>query len=217
MSIASDVRSYADSALEQGRQVVDQAADQARARFGDAQGNAQDLAGKAASKATATYTDLRTKGEALYGRVSALPVVEQVSSTVEPYVSQFGAQLNGYRTTVAEKVDQAYAELKKNDQIAKVLGVAETAAGVVVETVNERVVTPVKSLLDREPATATKAPAPFDSAPAEAPAKTPAKATSPAKAPARATSRAKATPANATSPAKATPAKRTTTRRTTQA
>jgi len=154
MSIASDVRSYADTALEQGK---------------------------------TTYTDLRTKGEALYGRVTTLPVVEQVSSTVEPYV----AQLNGYRTTVTDKVEQLYTDLKKNDQVAKALGVAEQAAGVVIETVNERVVNPVKSLLDRETVTEAK--------PA---AKTPA---------------AEAAPVKSATPAKAAPAKRTTTRRTTKA
>jgi len=154
MSIASDVRTYADTALEQGK---------------------------------TTYTDLRTKGEALYGRVTTLPVVEQVSSTVEPYV----AQLNGYRTTVTDKVEQLYTDLKKNDQVAKALGVAEQAAGVVIETVNERVVNPVKSLLDRETVTEAK--------PA---AKTPA---------------AEAAPAKSTTPAKAAPAKRTTSRRTTKA
>jgi len=116
-----------------------------------------------------------------------LPVVEQVSSTVEPYV----AQLNGYRTTVTDKVEQLYTDLKKNDQVAKALGVAEQAAGVVIETVNERVVNPVKSLLDRETVTEAK--------PA---AKTPA---------------AEAAPAKSTTPAKAAPAKRTTTRRTTKA
>jgi hypothetical protein len=206
MSIANDLRSYADSALEQGRQVVDQA----QSRFSDVQGNAQDITGKAAGKATATYADLRTKGEALYGRVSTLPVVEQVTATVEPYV----AHLNGYRTVVVEKVEQAYTDLKKNDQVAKVLGVAETAAGVVVETVNERVVTPVKSLLDHEPETATKAPAAFDTVPAEAPepAVTPAEA--PVKAPAEAPVKA---PAKATSAAKATPVKRTATPRTPKA
>src|SRR6266536_3253903 len=118
MSIASDVRAYADSALEQGKQVVDQA----QARLTEARADAADLAGKAAtkaaSKATETYTDLLAKGEALYERVSALPVVEKVSSTVEPYVAQF----NGYRATVTEKVEQLYTDLKKNDQVAKVLG-----------------------------------------------------------------------------------------------
>jgi hypothetical protein len=208
MSIANDLRSYADSALEQGRQVVDQA----QSRFSDVQGNAQDITGKAAGKATATYADLRTKGETLYGRVSTLPGVEQVTATVEPYV----AQLNGYRVVVAEKVEQAYTDLKKNDQVAKVLGVAETAAGVVIETVNERVVTPVKSLLDHESETATKAPAAFDTVPAEAPepAAASAAASAPVEAPVKAPVKA---PAKPTSAAKATPVKRTTTPRTPKA
>jgi len=187
MSIASDVRSYADSALEQGKQVVDQA----QSRFSDVQGGAQDFAsktaGKAAVKASETYTDLRTRGEAIYERVSTLPVVERATTVAEPYV----AQLNGYRTTVSDKVEQLYTDLKKNDQVAKVLGVAETAAGVVIETVNDRVVNPVKSLLEREPVT--------DSKPTTAKAPT-----------------AEAAPVKAAAPAKA-PAKRTTTRRTTKA
>lgn len=192
MSIASDVRSYADSALEQGKQVVDQA----QSRLGEVQDNAQDFAsktaGKAASKASETYADLRTRGEELYERVSTLPVVERATAVAEPYV----AQLSGYRTTVTDKVEQLYTDLKKNDQVAKVLGVAETAAGVVIETVNERVVNPVKSLLEREPVT--------DSKPTTA--KTPATPAAPA-------AEASAKPA---APAKA-PAKRTTTRRTTKA
>lgn len=189
MSLVSDVRSYADSALEQGKQAVDQA----QSRFSDVQGSAQDLAGKAVRQASDTYADLRTRGEAVYERVSTLPVVERATAVAEPYV----AQLNGYRTAVTDKVEQLYTDLKKNDQVAKVLGVAETAAGVVIETVNERVVNPVKSLLEREPVT--------DSRPTAA--KTPVAAATPAK----------TTPAKTTAPAKAAPAKRTTTRRTSKA
>lgn len=182
MSIASDVRSYADSALEQGKHAAAEA-----------------------------YADLRTRGEALYERVSTLPVVERATAVAEPYVSQVGAQLNGYRATVTDKVEQLYADLKKNDQVAKVLGVAETAAGVVVETVNERVVTPVKSILDREPATEAK-PTP---ATAPAPAATTATPAAPATTPAPSATAAPSTAA--TSPAKAAPAKRATTRRTSKA
>lgn len=167
MSIASDVRSYADSALEQGKQVG---------------------------------ADLRNRGEALYERVSTLPVVERATAVAEPYV----AQLNGYRTTVTDKVEQLYTDLKKHDQVAKVLGVAELAAGVVVETVNERVVNPVKSLLEREPVTEAK--------PTTAKTPVPAATAAPAQSPVAA-----AAPAKTTSPAKAVPAKRTTTRRTTKA
>jgi hypothetical protein len=146
VSISNDVRSYADSALEQGKQVIDQAA----------------------TRALATCAGLRSRGEALYGQVSTLPVVQQVSATVE----------------------QIYADVKKNDQVAKVLGVAEQAAGAVIETVNERVVNPVKALIDREPGTG------------------PAAGASPAKQSSTATSTAASTAK--TVPAKRPPARRST-------
>jgi hypothetical protein len=210
MSITSDFRSYADSALEQSKQVIEQA----QARLTGARGDASGLADKAATKASETYTDLRTKGEALRERVSSLPAVEQVGSTVEPYV----AQLNGLRLTLVEKVEQVYAELKTNEQVAKVLGVAEQAAGVIVGTVNDRVVNPVKARLEPEPgpehAAAPAAPTAEVTVPAEATIRD--EATAPAKAPAatKTASAAKATPAaKATSAAKATPAKRTSSRR----
>jgi hypothetical protein len=105
MSITNDVRTYADAALGQGKHVVDQAQAKLTDTFtgvaGDAtvvvekvQGRAQGLA----SKASETYGELAKLGESLYERVSALPVVDSVSSTVEPYV----AQLNSYRTALTE-------------------------------------------------------------------------------------------------------------------
>lgn len=200
MSIASDVRSYADSALGQ-----------AEARLTEVRGDATELASTLLSRAAVTYTELRTRGEELTKRASALPPVERASASVEPYV----AQLIGYGTVAAEKLEQAYAELRKNDQVAKVITVAETS----IDAVQER----VTSLLDRRPT--GRAPA---SAPVKAPANVapstkaqqaakaaPAANAKASKAPAKAGT-AKATPAKA-SAAKATPAKRTTTQRATKA
>jgi len=180
MSITSDVRSYADSALGQ-----------AQARLTEVRGDATELANSLLSRATTTCMELRSKGEALTRRAGA---------SIEPYV----AQLKGYGTVAAETFEQAYAELRKNDQVAKVIA----AAGVSVDAVQGR----VTSLLDRQPA----APAPATSPTKPTPA---AKAQPPAKAvpAAKATSAAKAQRATKTSAAKATPAKKTRTRRTTEA
>ena len=203
MSITSDVRSYADSLLQQSKQVIGQA----QARLTEVPSDASGLADKAATRASETYSDLRTKGEALRERVSALPAVDQVSSTMEPYV----AQLNGYRVALIEKVEQLYAELKTNDQVARVLGVAEQATGAIVGTVNERLVNPVRSRLERESDgehAATLATPGDVTVPAEvtvpAQAAVPAKAATPTKA---------TTATKTTSAAKATPAKRSTTPR----
>jgi len=189
MSIASDVRSYADSALGQ-----------AQARLTEVRGDATELANSLLSRATTTCMELRSKGEALTRRAGALPGVERAGASIEPYV----ALLKGYGTVAAETFEQAYAELRKNDQVAKVIA----AAGVSVDAVQGR----VTSLLDRQPA----APAPATSPTKPTPA---AKAQPPAKAvpAAKATSAAKAQRATKTSAAKATPAKKTTTRRTTEA
>jgi len=104
--------------------------------------------------------------------------------------------------------EQAYAELRKNDQVAKVIA----AAGVSVDAVQGR----VTSLLDRQPAAPAPATSPTKPTPA---AKAQPAATSPTKPTpaAKATSAAKAQRATKTSAAKATPAKKTTTRRTTEA
>src|SRR3954468_463409 len=111
MSFANDVRSYADAALEQGKHVVDQAQSRlSEVAPTEVVDKVQDRAQDFATRATATYADLARKGESLYERVSAMPIVESVSATVEPYVKQ----LDGYRVAVTEKVEVLYAELKKN-------------------------------------------------------------------------------------------------------
>lgn len=193
MSITNDVRTYADVALEQGKHAVDQAQAAVTERITGVAGDAtvvvekvQSRAQGLVSKASETYGELASLGESLYERVSALPVVDSVSSTVEPYV----AQLNGYRTAFTEKVEELYADLKKNEQFAKVLDGAELAATVVLDTVTERVIKPVRSAVapapapkrahptsataaaNHKPAAAKTAPA--KAAPAKAPAKRPA-------------------------------------------
>lgn len=183
MSITSDVRSYADSAREQ-----------AQARLTEVRGDAAQLAGSVMSRASVTYAELRSRGEVLTKRVGTLPGVERATATVEPYV----AQLKDYGSGAAEKLEQVYAGLRKNDQVAKVITAAETA----IEAVQEH----VTSLLDRQPAASAAASAPA------APTKAPDKEDGTAEAkPTAKTSAAKA------SAAKATPAKRTTTPRTTKA
>jgi DNA-binding protein HU-beta len=186
MSIASDVRSYADSALGQ-----------AQTRATEVRGDATEFAGRVLSRAAATYTELWTRGDALTKRAGA---------TVEPYI----VQLKGYGTAAAERLEQTYVELRKNDQVAKVVTAAETTIGAVQERVT--------SLLDRQATAPARAGEPTG-APAEAAAKptAPAKAKPKPTAAAKRTTSATAKPAGNASAANATPARRTTTRRTTKA
>lgn len=112
MSIASDVRTYAGAAFAQGKQVVDQT----QARLGSS--------AELTDKARETYAELRERGEALYQRISVLPVVGQLT--------------------------EAASSLSKNEQVNKALHVAELAAAAVIDTINARVLTPIRSLLDQQ-------------------------------------------------------------------
>jgi hypothetical protein len=201
MSITNEVRTYADAALEQGKQVVDQAQARLTDRINTVADDAtvvvekvQDRAQGLVSKASETYGELAGLGESLYERVSTLPVVDSLSSTVEPYV----AQLKGYGTVVAEKAEELFADLKKNEQFAKVLGSAELAATAVLETVNERVIKPVRSAVAPAPTHKRTAPSASGSAATHRSAEN---------------GRAPAKPAAKAPSAKAAPAKRPATRR----
>jgi hypothetical protein len=170
----------------------------------EVRGDATELASKVLSGASVTYTELRTRGEALTKRAGALPAVERASATVEPYV----AQLKVYGNAATDVLEQLYAELRKNEQLAKVIAAAETSF----DAVQER----VTSLLDRQPTAAAPAPVPAES-PAASSAKAPAVAEPSAIATAEPADPAPATTPAKTSAAKATPAKRTTPRRPSQA
>jgi phage shock protein A len=148
MSIATDLRSYADTAVSQGRQFVDQAVEQAQAQLNDVTGQANELFGKGkeianslATNATATVTDLRTQAEKAIN-------LDAVRTAVEPYL----AQVKGYGQDLGERAESLVGTVKSDPRVAKLV----EAAGVVVETVQEKVVKPVQSLAGRGAKPATK-------------------------------------------------------------
>jgi hypothetical protein len=145
MSITSDIRSYADSALEQGKQVLDQA----QSQLTDVSTQANDFVVKLRGTATdnvASFTktangyvlDLRTQAEKAIN-------LEAIKSAIEPYV----AQAKGYSTTVTERAEDFYNSVKSDKRVAKLVTTVEGLTGVVVETVQDRVVKPVQSLTGR--------------------------------------------------------------------
>jgi hypothetical protein len=181
MSLTSDIRSYADKGLEQGKQVLDQAQAQLNDVTGQAnelvtklQGTVKENVAKIQSSATATATDLRTQAEKTVN-------VEAIKAAIEPYL----AQAKGYSTTVSERAEDLYAAVRHDKRVAALVTKAEELTGVVVETVQVRVVKPVQTLtgLGTKPVAKPAAKA--------APAKTtaakaaPAKASAAKKAPAR--------------------------------
>lgn len=163
MPITNDLRGYADTALEQGKQVV----------------------GQAVGRANGIVTDLRTQAEKTLN-------IEAIRAAVEPYL----AQAKQYRVTVTERAEGLFDSVKSDQRFAKVVSTAESLTGVVVGTVNERVISPVSSLAGRKatakPA-ATKASKPASTRPA-------AKKTAAKKAPAARTTAPRKSAATKTAP-----------------
>jgi ElaB/YqjD/DUF883 family membrane-anchored ribosome-binding protein len=154
MSITKDIRSYADTAVEQGKQVLDQAqtqlhdvTGQANGLVGKVTGAAKDNASGLTTKATDAVHDLRTQAEKAVN-------VDAIKAAIEPYV----AQAKGYSTTVTDRAEELFTTVKNDKRVAKLVGTAESVTGIVVETVQDRVVKPVQSLTGRGSKPAPKAP-----------------------------------------------------------
>jgi hypothetical protein len=138
MSIASDLRSYADNAVTQGKQVLDSTITSAQTQLNDVTGQANEFYGKTrenvaeiAGKATSAVSDLRASAEKAVN-------LEAIKTAVEPYI----IQVKGYVTPVAERAESLLDGVKGDKRVAKLVDVA----GVVVETVQVRVVKPVQDL-----------------------------------------------------------------------
>lgn len=169
MSITSDIRSYADNAVSEGKKVLDQA----QAQLNDVTGQANDLVGKyrdnvssVADKASGAVNDLRASAEKVIN-------IDAIKSAIEPYL----AQAKDYQANVQGRAEGIYSSLKKDKRVGKFVDAAGNVSDVVVETVQERVVKPVQSLTGLGGKPATKKPA---STTAAKPAATRPAATKPA-------------------------------------
>jgi len=179
MSITSDIRNYADTALEQGKQVVGQA----QAQLTDVTDQANQFVGKLTGTATDAVNDLRSQAEKAIN-------LDAIKTAVEPYL----AQAKQYRSSVTDRAEGLFDSVRSDKRVAKVVATAESLTGVVVETVNERVVKPVASLTGRSPKTVSKPTV----------RKSPAKKAAAKKAPAKAATK----PATTRPAAKKAPAKK---------
>ncbi len=135
MSITNDIRGYADTALEQGKQVVGQAQAQINGITGTARSNVTQLT----TRATGAVTDLRTQAEKTLN-------IDAIKTAVEPYL----AQAKQYRASVTDRAEGLFETVKSDKRVARVVATAESVTGTVVTTVvgtvNDRVVKPVSSL-----------------------------------------------------------------------
>jgi len=172
MSITSDIRNYADTALEQGNQFVGKLTGTARENVtgftGGVTSKATALTGRATTAATDAVSDLRSQAEKAIN-------LDAIKTVVEPYL----AQAKQYRSSVTDRAEGLFGTVRSDKRVARVFTTAESVTGVVVDTVTERVVKPVAALTGRSPksgAVTTSKPA-ARKAPAK---KAPAKATRPA-------------------------------------
>jgi hypothetical protein len=188
MPITSDIRNYADTAIEQGRHVVGQA-------VGQAQANVNQLT----TRATGAVADLRTQAEKTLN-------VDGIRTAVEPYL----AQAKQYRSNVSDRAEGLFETVKSDKRVAKALSTAESVTGAVVGTVTERVVKPVATLTGRgsKPASATTSRKSTVTKPAAS--KSTAKKSTPKKTTATKASKPAATRPAAKKTATKSPAKKTT-------
>ena len=195
MSITSDIRAYADSALEQGKQVIDQA----QAQFNDVTEDVTQRVSGVQAKATATIGDLRAQAEKTIN-------IDAIKAAVEPYL----AQAKEYGTAVTDRANGLIGTVTGDKRVAKFVETAEQVSGLVVGTVQTRVVKPVQDLTGlgkpaakpARKATATKSPT-KPAATRPAPKPTVAKPTATKSTTAKATAKA---------PARKAPAKKATTK-----
>jgi len=124
MSITRDIRGYADTAIEQGRQVLGQA----QSQLNDVTGQANEF-----------VSDLRAQAEKALN-------LDAIKTAVEPYL----AQAKGYRHSVTDRAEALINTAKKDPRVAKAFVTAEQLTGVVVETVQQRLVQPVWTFAGRD-------------------------------------------------------------------
>ncbi len=117
MSITSEIRSYADSAVSQGKQVLDQNVSGITAKAGEA------------------VTDLRTTAEKAIN-------IDAIKHAVEPYLTQ----VKGYGTLVTDRAEELFSGLTSDQRVTKLVDTAGNVTTVVLTRVQEHVVKPVQSL-----------------------------------------------------------------------
>ena len=173
MSISTEIRSYADTAVNQSKHVIDQA----QAQLNDVTGQANELYGKTkenvsgiAAKATHAVNDFRASAEKAIN-------LDAIKTAVEPYL----AHVRDYTSTITDRAEGLLTGVKNDKRVAKVVDAAGSVTGLVLETVQERVVKPVQSLTGRaaKPVARPSSPAKSGSVAASKPAARPS-ATKPA-------------------------------------
>jgi DNA repair ATPase RecN len=135
------------------RAYADKAAEKAQAQLNDVTGTVSNGANELVSKFTGNVSDLRAQAEKAIN-------LDALKNVVEPYLEQ----VKGYRATVTERAEALLEQVKSDPRLSKL-----------VETVQDKVVKPVRTLAARgskpAPKTAPVKPVAAKPAPVKAAAK----------------------------------------------
>jgi uncharacterized phage infection (PIP) family protein YhgE len=137
MSIASDLRSYADNAAASVQAQLNDVSGQATELYGKTKENVTEIA----NKATGAVSDLRASAEKAIN-------LDAIKTAVEPYL----AQVKDYTASVTDRVESLVNTVKQDERVAKLVDAAKPvvdAAKPVVDVVQERVVKQVQTLTGR--------------------------------------------------------------------
>ncbi|MGI8678389.1 MAG: hypothetical protein ACR2LX_06845 [Jatrophihabitans sp.] len=198
MSITSDIRTYADNAVSEGKRALGKTQAQLNDVTDSVQASANDYLGRYTTTARENVADIADKANEAVSEIRASAEkainLEAIKSAIEPYL----AQVKDYQAAVTDKAESVFTTVTNDKRVAKV-----------VEQVQDLVVKPVQSRLGWKPAAT--------SPPASATKPSPTKATKPAATKPAATKPA-ATAKPAAKPAATKPAARkTSTKRATKA
>ncbi len=211
MSITSDIRGYADNAIEQAIEQGRQVLGQAQSQFNDVTGQANEFVGKLSGSARENVTQLSTRAGGLRTQAEKAINLDAVKSAVEPYL----AHARDYRHSVTDRAEALISTAKKDPRVAKAFETAESVTGLVVETVQDRIVRPAQSLTRRGEAAPRKSPRKSTSANSTGANSSGANSSGANSSGAKSSSHASATKPATTRSASTAPARKTTARKTT--
>jgi len=103
MSIASDLRSYADKAAEKAQAQLNDVSGQANELYGKTKENVSEIA----NKATSAVQDVRVQVEKAVN-------FDAIKTAVEPYLSQ----VKGYTSQVTDRAEGVFSGVKNDKRVA---------------------------------------------------------------------------------------------------
>lgn len=111
-------------------------------------GSAKSYADSAKSYADSALADLRQQATTTLH-------LDKIRAAVDPYVAPYVAQARSYTTVVTDRAERLITTVGSDPRVSRALATATTLATPVVETVQERVVSPVLAFTRRADATVT--------------------------------------------------------------